>query len=105
MGYLRPCLGFNAQIEDKLVAFSQDVHMVLSCLSGPGRRENWGPENAAVLLKQKKSERGMGERFLDVKQKVASKVPSVPLHKVGIRGFDPEAKDRMHGRGGYWVRR
>ncbi|KAK4173216.1 hypothetical protein QBC36DRAFT_336246 [Triangularia setosa] len=105
MGYLRPSLHFNAPLEEKLVAFSQDVHMIMAWLSGPGRKENWGPDVAAVLLKQKKSERGMGERFLDVKEKVARKVPSVPLHRVGIRGFDPEAKDRMHGKGGYWVKR
>ncbi|KAK4201880.1 hypothetical protein QBC40DRAFT_347446 [Triangularia verruculosa] len=105
MGYLRPSLHFSAPLEDKLVAFSQDVHLVTACLNGPGRKEGWGPDAAAVLLRQRKSERGMGERFLDAKEKVARKVPSVPLHKVGIRGLDPEAKDRMHGKGGYWVKR
>lgn len=30
---------------------------------------------------------------------------SVLFYKVGIRGFDFEVKDRMYGRGGYWVRR
>ncbi|KAK4188651.1 hypothetical protein QBC35DRAFT_381959 [Podospora australis] len=103
MGFLRESAHPSTPLEQRLVSVSQDVHMALSCLDRP----NWSPDHGAVMLKQKKSERSMGERFFDAKEKVAGKVPlpSVQLHNMGIRVGDGEERDRLHGQGGYWIRR
>jgi hypothetical protein len=71
-----------------------------------------GSAAVAVELKKRKSDRGLGARIGDVKDKIVTRV--VPagvtavagnLHRVGVRSGVGEERDRWRGEGGYWVRR
>lgn len=119
MSFLRPALPPQSTApEQQLVAFSQDVHLASSVLLSPGSRPSWTAERAIYLLGLKKSQRGLGEIFLDAKEKVVEKVTSIgggaaaPEHgsvaqKLGVRVKKGEAgeRDELYGKGGYWVRR
>ncbi|KAK4160444.1 hypothetical protein QBC43DRAFT_373115 [Cladorrhinum sp. PSN259] len=102
MSYLRPAAHpLSTPPEQQLVAFSQDVYLASAVLARP----NWAPETAIHTLHQKKSERGLGERFLDVKEKVVGKAPDQGLQKLGVRVKGGGGRDELYGRGGYWIRR
>ena len=106
MGYLRPIL-FDASspssLPQRMEMASQDVRVTLASLNSS--RENWGPDETVHKLRKAKSERGLGERFTDARDRVQRQIDKVPMHWVGIRSGDAELRDRVHGNGGYWVPR
>jgi hypothetical protein len=113
LGLLRPpppALSPPPTLKERLDAASRDVCLTLVSLA----REHWMPGSAAVAveLKKRKSDRGLGARIGDVKDKIVTRV--VPagvtavagnLHRVGVRSGVGEERDRWRGEGGYWVRR
>ncbi|KAK3331702.1 hypothetical protein B0T19DRAFT_413831 [Cercophora scortea] len=103
MGFLRP--GQNPETavsqQERLDAVSRDVIVAYSSLS----RENWGPEVAVSRLKTSKSARSLAERYGGARDRVQQQVESFPVHLVGIRTASGEARDQVHGNGGYWVAR
>lgn len=106
LGYLRPAPLPSSPplpVARRLELASQDACLALASLG----RENWTPGAAVARLRRRKSERGLGERLADAKDKVVGKVPSVAesLHKVGIRNGEALERDRLLGAGGYWVSR
>ncbi|KXX81266.1 Riboflavin kinase [Madurella mycetomatis] len=106
LGYLRPVplpssppLPVHRQLE----LASQDACLALTSLC----RENWMPDAVVAQLRRQRSERSLGERLADAKDKVVGKMPTVAesLHKVGIRSGEALERDRLIGAGGYWVSR
>jgi hypothetical protein len=106
----RPALSPPPTLKEGLDAASRDVCLTLVSLA----REHWIPGSAAVAveLKKRKSDRGLGARIGDVRDKIVTRV--VPagvtavagnLHRVGVRSGVGEERDRWRGEGGYWVRR
>lgn len=113
LGLLRPApppLAAPPPLKERLDAVSRDICLTLVSLA----REHWAPGSGAVAveLKKRKSDRGLGARIGDVREKIVGKVVpasvaavSGNLHRVGVRGWGAEERDRWRGEGGYWVRR
>ncbi|KAK3322650.1 hypothetical protein B0H66DRAFT_211855 [Apodospora peruviana] len=105
MGFLRPHTdlppGMVLSVQDKLDIASQDVLVTMASLG----RENWGPDVTIDRLKTAKSSRSLSDKFSDARGKVQNQVGKIPVHLAGIRTPDGEARDKLHGIGGYWVAR
>ncbi|KAK3368529.1 hypothetical protein B0H63DRAFT_488636 [Podospora didyma] len=102
MGFMRPLLSpAGAPIQQRLDTVSRDVYSTMASLG----RENWGPELTIHRLKTAKSSRTLSDKYSDARDKVQRRVGSIPMHVVGIRTADAEARDKIHGNGGYWVPR
>jgi len=111
MGVLRPAPSpaeaLHQTREQKLDQASQDVCLTLISLGGPGRQRGWTAEAAMWRLQELKREMGYVDRAERKMDKIGRKIPipTVPLHKVGVRDDDGAERDRLLGTGGYWVKR
>lgn len=109
-GVLRPAPSAAEQqqrpqlIQARLDAASRDVCRTLASLG----REGWTAEAVLARLARLREERGLAGRLDDAKEQAESrlrKVPTVPVHRVGIRTGRGHDRDRVLGSGGYWIQR
>ncbi|KAK8074586.1 hypothetical protein PG997_009249 [Apiospora hydei] len=103
MAYMRPVPALNRTRSptELLSSISKDVDIALASLG----REHWGPHTTLSRLRTAKSERNMGDRYVETRAQLQKRVDSVPLHWAGVRSAGAEARDQVHGKGGLYVRR
>ena len=103
MGFLHKQLTRQELADSDLVLSmtAKDMDISTASLS----REGWGPEEALNIIKRKKAERGLGDRYTDVRTTVQTSFDKVPLHAAGIRTAGAAMRDHIHGNGGIWIPR
>jgi hypothetical protein len=103
MGYLRPVpKADRLQAADKFLdGAMNDMDVTLASLS----REDWGPEMTLERMKSHKSSRPLTEKYVDARSHMMKRVDSIPMHRAGVRTTGAKLMDKVHGRGGLYIRR
>ncbi|RYO85602.1 hypothetical protein DL766_009438 [Monosporascus sp. MC13-8B] len=87
--------------EDAIAAVSRDVDVAVLSLS----RQNWQPEETTRRLRTMRSQRGLVDWALEVRDHVQKEIDNVPMHRLGIRTTGAQLKDKALGNGGMYIRR
>ena len=101
MAYLRPISAPGTTVDEMQDALSQDVWLTMASLS----RENWDWHVALDRVEAAKATQTLSDRYLGVRERVQTRVDSIPLHWAGVRTAQAEARDLSYGKGGYWIAR
>ncbi|RYP10729.1 hypothetical protein DL764_000519 [Monosporascus ibericus] len=87
--------------EDAIAAISRDIDVTVLSLS----RQNWQPAETTLRLRSMRSQRGLVDRALEVRDHVQKEIDNVPMHRLGIRTTGAQLKDKALGNGGMYIRR
>lgn len=103
MGYIRPVpKADKTQTADDITeAVMSDMDITLASLS----REAWAPEMTRERMKSEKSSRPLTEKYVDARSQMMKRVDSIPIHRAGVRTTGAKLMDKVHGKGGLYIRR
>ncbi|KAI0129059.1 hypothetical protein BJ170DRAFT_623845 [Xylariales sp. AK1849] len=103
MAYLRPMQKLEGSRPHAIVPaeVTEGADIALASLS----RENWGPHLAIQKMETEANSRTVSERYVEARLQIQRCVDGIPMHLAGVRTAGAEITDRVHGRGGLYIRR
>ena len=95
-------LGCLSNVSNLDLVTEQEVAAIEVALS---TATNWSAESALERTKQIKKDKGLMDRYVDVRQQTYRLANKVPLDKMGVRTPWAQYKDEKMGNGGLWISR